>query len=190
MTSPNISLSPRSIVFWRHVVGIIVILMAQHPRLYENAMVFLGVWLGTVVIALGGAGLITALAHLFFTVQTKGRVWRLFVVMAWGIAIFQLFGEWFLPTIVGNIATTSPSAMSAVPAPKPGSKPSYNTEGWTQESTGSSEDGPWLKYSPPGTRYCRNADRTIIRVYPPGVMPNAEKANPFCLGDSTEYVPK
>jgi hypothetical protein len=67
------------------------------------------------------------------------------------------------------------------------SKPSYNSEGWTQESTGSTEVGPWLDYSPPGTRYCRYADRTIYRVYPPGVKPNAEKANPFCLGDSTEF---
>lgn len=189
MTSPSISLSPRSIVFWRHVVGITVVLMAQHPRLYETGMMFLGLWLSTVAIALGGAALVTGLAYLFFTAKTKGRAWRLFIVVAWGIAIFQLFGEWLLPTIVSNVATTSSSVMSTV-SPKPGLKPSYDTEGWTQESTGSTEAGPWLSYSPPGTRYCRYADRTIVRLYPPGVMPNAEKANPFCLGDSTEYVPK
>lgn len=189
MASPSVSLSPRSIVFWRHVVGITVVLMAQHPRLYETGMMFLGLSLGTVAIAVGGAALVTALAYLFFTAQTKRKAWRLFVLMAWAIAIFQLFGEWFLPTIVGNVAKTSSSVTSAV-SPKPGSKPSYNTERWTQESTGSTEAGPWLKYSPPGTRYCRHADRTIVRVYPPGVMPNAERANPFCLGDSTEYVPK
>jgi hypothetical protein len=65
------------------------------------------------------------------------------------------------------------------------SKPSYDDIGWTQESTGSKEIGPWLKYSPPGTRYCRYSDGIIQRLYPPGVKPNAEKANPFCLGDST-----
>jgi hypothetical protein len=65
------------------------------------------------------------------------------------------------------------------------SRPSYDDVGWTQESTGSKELGPWLKYSPKGTRYCRNSDGTIQRLYPPGVKPNAEKANPFCLGDST-----
>lgn len=66
-------------------------------------------------------------------------------------------------------------------------KPSFDAEGWTQDSTGSAEVGPWLNYSPAGTRYCRYADRTIYRLYPPGVMPNAEKANPFCVGDSRQF---
>lgn len=68
--------------------------------------------------------------------------------------------------------------------------PTYTSEGWTQESTGSTEIGSWLERSPPGTRYYRDASRTIYRVYPPGVRPGAEKANPFGLGDSTEYVPQ
>ena len=62
---------------------------------------------------------------------------------------------------------------------------SYNEAGWTQDSTGSKEIGPWLNYSPDGTRYCRYADGTIQRLYPPGVKPEFEKANPFCLGEST-----
>ena len=74
--------------------------------------------------------------------------------------------------------------------PQLASKPSLNSEGWTQESTGSAEVGPWLNYSPHGTRYYRDANRTIYRVYPPGVKPSAEKANPFGLDDSTEYVPQ
>lgn len=57
--------------------------------------------------------------------------------------------------------------------------------GWTQEDTGSSEIGPWLKYDPPGTRYCRYHDGTIHRLYPPGVKPAAEEANVFCLPGST-----
>jgi len=64
-------------------------------------------------------------------------------------------------------------------------KPKYDDVGWTQESTGSKEIGPWLNYSPKGTRYCRYSDGVIQRLYPPGVKPNADKANPFCLGDST-----
>jgi hypothetical protein len=114
MTSPNISLSPRSIVFWRHVVGITAVLMAQHPRLYENGMMFLGLWLGTVAITVGGAGLVTALGYLFCTTQTKGRTWRLFVVVAWSIAILTLFGEWLLPTIVGTIPAVSRTSASEV----------------------------------------------------------------------------
>lgn len=57
--------------------------------------------------------------------------------------------------------------------------------GWTQEDTGSSEIGPWLKYDPPGTRYCRYHDGTIQRLYPPGVKPAAEEANIFCHPGST-----
>jgi len=57
--------------------------------------------------------------------------------------------------------------------------------GWTQESTGSKEIGPWLDYSPKGTRYCRYFDGVIQRLYPPGVKPKVAKANPFCLRIST-----
>lgn len=67
--------------------------------------------------------------------------------------------------------------------------PTLDAKGWTQDSTNSTEVGPWLDYSPHGTRYCRYADRTIQRLYPPGTMPNAKKANPFCLGDSSGRVP-
>ena len=67
---------------------------------------------------------------------------------------------------------------------------SFAADGWTQESTNSTEAGPWLNYDPPGTRYCRYADGTIQRVYPPGVKPNAPRVNPFCLHDSTLHVPQ
>lgn len=67
---------------------------------------------------------------------------------------------------------------------------SFAAKGWTQESTNSTEAGPWLRYDPPGTRYCRNADGTIQRIYPPGLRPNAQQANPFCLHDSTRHVPQ
>ena len=70
------------------------------------------------------------------------------------------------------------------------SPPTFESEGWTQESTGSTESGPWLKSDPPGTRYTRFADGTIYRLFPPGVRPNAEKANPFGLMDSTDRAPQ
>ena len=66
------------------------------------------------------------------------------------------------------------------------SAPTYDTEGWTEESTNSTDVGPWLNYDPPGTRYYRDANNVIYRVFPPGVRPNAHAANPFGLGDSTE----
>jgi hypothetical protein len=67
--------------------------------------------------------------------------------------------------------------------------PSFESEGWTQESTGSRVSGPWLDNDPAGTRYSRLADGTIYRLFPPGARPNAEKANPFALGDSTDRPP-
>jgi hypothetical protein len=113
-------------------------------------------------------------------------------VHTWVIWVFGL-----LP-IIGILAAIIIPMLQPVPTPhssssknpitrqsQSASSPSYESEGWTQESTGSTEVGPWLDYSPPGTRFCRYADRTIYRVYPPGVKPDAEKANPFCVGDST-----
>ena len=78
-----------------------------------------------------------------------------------------------------RFARSSPSTGSL-------SAPTYDTEGWTEESTNSTDVGPWLNYDPPGTRYYRDANNVIYRVFPPGVRPNAHAANPFGLGDSTE----
>ncbi|MES2403315.1 MAG: hypothetical protein V4567_03135 [Pseudomonadota bacterium] len=82
-----------------------------------------------------------------------------------------------------GVAQAAPRADTAI-------RGSLAAEGWTQESTNSTEAGPWLDYDPPGTRYCRYADGTIQRVYPLGVKPNAPRANPFCLDDSTVHVPQ
>lgn len=81
-------------------------------------------------------------------------------------------------------------AQSARPDTTAGPPPTYETKGWTQESTGSTEAGPWLNYAPPGTRYYRDANRVIYQLYPPGVRPQAEPANPFGLGDSSANVPR
>ncbi|MBE0546237.1 MAG: RDD family protein [Rubrivivax sp.] len=103
--------------------------------------------------------------------------------------------------MVLNALPLAPSMNSSIPAERPTSStrapeqraiksPTYDAKGWTQESTDSVENGPWLRYSPPGTRYYRDANRVIYRVYPPGVKPNAEPANPFGLGDSKSTVPE
>lgn len=55
---------------------------------------------------------------------------------------------------------------------------------WTQQSSQSADAGPWLQYAEPGSRFCRIADGTIFTVFPPGVRPHAEKANPFCASTS------
>ena len=81
------------------------------------------------------------------------------------------------------------SAESTTSVPAPIAAPTYDTKGWTEESTNSTETGPWLKYDPPGTRYYRDAANTIYRLYPPGTKPNSAPANPFGLGDSSVQVP-
>jgi len=101
-------MSPRSLVFWRHAVGVAIVLLAQHPRLYDNSMMFLGLWVGTSVIAFGGAAIATGLGYLFATNALRGKAWGTFVVLAWLLAGFQLIGEWVLPSMIQQIATGAP----------------------------------------------------------------------------------
>lgn len=117
------------------------------------------------------------------------------------LALF-IFIKSALPSFMHRMAEESISARIESPATTQqaegesqqksiaGEPPNYDSKGWTQETTGSAEIGPWLNYSPPGTRYYRDAKRTIYRVYPPGLRPNAEPANPFGLGGSSSDVPK
>jgi hypothetical protein len=197
MTIEKIQLSPRSIIFWRHIVGIIIILLAQHPRLFETMATFLGLWAGSLVIALGGAGLITCLAYLFITSRVKERAWRLFVLLAWCLAILQLAGQWLIPTLVGKIASTpetsvpvSATATATVPTPTsaPAPAPQFSTtrqhasEGWTQIDIRKADNK-----IPVGTRFCVTSDGQIILLYPPGVKPKAEEANPYCFNHSEEF---
>lgn len=74
-----------------------------------------------------------------------------------------------------------PSEIDAFLAAPPSIEEAKN---WTQENTGSSENGPWLSHAPAGVRFCRLHDRTIVVLFPPGARPNAEKANVFCASDS------
>lgn len=55
---------------------------------------------------------------------------------------------------------------------------------WTQERTDSADIGPWLNYLPRESRFCRLVDGSIVAVFPPGVKPQAEQANPFCANVS------
>lgn len=100
-------------------------------------------------------------------------------------------GVLLVPLAIGAIiaSTYVPSAprvsASAVPAGAAGSQ-----TGWTEEHTGSEDFGPWLNYEPPGTRFCRLADRSIVKVYPPGTKPSAAPANMFCVTSSVDHPGK
>lgn len=61
---------------------------------------------------------------------------------------------------------------------------------WTQETTGSADVGPWLDYDPIGTRYYRDSNRIVIRVYPPGAKPEAALAERHAVQKSSVAVPE
>lgn len=84
---------------------------------------------------------------------------------------------------------TSPESISASEVNKNSELPIYESQGWTQESTQSTESGPWLDYDPPGTRYYRDANRIIYRLFPPGVQPARENANLLGLRNSMDQPP-
>ena len=95
-----------------------------------------------------------------------------------GIAVVGIVAAMALP------AYQDYSKRPAVPA-RPVQPPPVDSMGWTQETTNSTEIGPWLDYAPAGTRYYRDAKGTIYQLYPPGIKPNAEPANPFGFSSST-----
>jgi len=73
-------------------------------------------------------------------------------------------------------------ALSNLAMPARTTEPNPVLQGhWTQESTRSASKGPWLEFSPSGSRFCRAPDGTIVTVYPPGVKPEASTADPACL---------
>ena len=112
--------------------------------------------------------------------RTRGQGVLFFSVMTWTtiIALVLAAGGMYGRLSVANQVVSAQSDI-----------PSYGTSGWTQEETGSAEPGPWLEYSPPGTRYCRYRSNEIVRLYPPGLKPEAGPANVFCLGNSFDRVP-
>ena len=105
-------------------------------------------------------------------------------VLAIGLA-----AAFFVPTLSKNSAKQPNIAVQQTSSNASSTQPTYDSEGWTEESTGTANFGPWLNYSPAGTRYYRDANDIIFRVYPPGVKPDAPPANPFGVGDSTDTIP-
>lgn len=141
---------------------------------------------GVIIVKLFGlvGGLVTIGAY--YWLKPKFGTWGAVAISG----VFGVIAVIGLSAMLGNVASTSPKALPNSSTQEQTQKPTFDSKRWTQESTGSAEVGPWLNYSPPGTRYCRYADRTIQRLYPPGVRPNLAEANPFCLGESSESVPQ
>lgn len=118
-------------------------------------------WLYMTSLPIAAAALCYGAYALAFRERARGG-WPVgFLVLAWLFA-------------VSNVASVLVSKKAA-PAP---------IHGWTQESTRSADKGPWLDYTPQGARFCRTSDGNIATVFPPGMKPDAEKADPACLSAS------
>jgi hypothetical protein len=96
-------LNPRSIVFWRNVVGIFLLLMLQRPAIYDNGAQFLGLWLGSALFVFGLAAAVTSIAFLFLTKSVRGRAWVVLLTLSWLLSGLVLFGQWGLPKFVKGI---------------------------------------------------------------------------------------
>src|SRR5262245_11086499 len=100
----------KSIIFWRHIVGVALVL-AIHSYVhsvcdFEGISCFGGYWGGSIVLAFGIAGAISGLGYLFFTSYLKDKGGRAFVICAWVTAGGLLVGQWVLPGLVERIKSS------------------------------------------------------------------------------------
>ena len=87
-----INTSPSSIVFWRHIVGMFLLVMVSPPYgVSRTPSEFLGMTLGQMILPLVTTTIIIALGALFFTKQLEGKKGRLFIKIAWGMTLLGIF---------------------------------------------------------------------------------------------------
>lgn len=96
--------SPRSLEFWRHIVGMAILLAVLPPYIsaynwshYSMSALeeFLGTLVAKILFAIFPAGVLTLLGLLFFTDRVKGRHWDLFVMIAWFCGFLGVFLLWY-----------------------------------------------------------------------------------------------
>lgn len=86
------NISPTSIVFWRHIVGMVLLVMFAPPYgISKTPTEFLGFTIGAMLIPLSTTAIIIALGALFFTEQLQGKKGALFIKIAWILTIFAIF---------------------------------------------------------------------------------------------------
>jgi hypothetical protein len=79
-------------VFWRHIVGIFLLVMVSPPYgVSRTPSEFLGRTLGQMILPLLTTTIIIALSALFFTKQLEGKKGRLFIKIAWGMTLLGIF---------------------------------------------------------------------------------------------------
>jgi hypothetical protein len=89
--APKKDLSPASILFWRHVVGMLLLSMMLPPWGAGSFAQYLGAELGKFLPVIALPTIITILGWLFFTDAMKNKLWKIFIVSAWMTFILSRF---------------------------------------------------------------------------------------------------
>jgi hypothetical protein len=118
--------------------------------------------------------------RLYATRHAQSTPWLLTMLLTTVIALLLTAGGFY-----GRL-NSFPQQSSAQ---RSTAQPPYGSNGWTEENTGIDIFDPFQAAPPPGTRYYRDAEDIIYKVYPPGVRPDLPPANPFGVGDSTVGAP-
>jgi hypothetical protein len=208
--------TPPALLFGRHIVGMALVALLNPLIYYHPSPLFQ--WLSGWAVAIVFAIILFAGYALFFTERAK-RSWPGGVFMlAWVLVILMLIGGWSdYNEIRAGSAARQAERQTAKVTPQPQQQPISQAEWergkitppaseidaflaappsleeaklWTQQNTKSSANGPWLRHAPAGSRFCRLHDGAIVVLFPPGVMPAAEQANPFCANDSVDSPDK
>ena len=71
----------RGIVFWRHIVGMVLVVIVTPPYVTSTPSAFLGTIVGTLIIPLLITTIIVVLGWLFFTARLVGKKGSLFIII-------------------------------------------------------------------------------------------------------------
>ncbi len=86
------TIPPTSIVFWRHIVGMVLLVMVAPPYgVSGTPSEFLGRVAGAMALPLLTTTIIIALGSLFFTKQLEGKKGGLFIKIAWAMTFLGVF---------------------------------------------------------------------------------------------------
>ena len=104
-------LTPKSVVFWRHVVGIVFLVIATiaySGNIGSPTEIF-----GSLLGVFGVAILLAALCALFFTNIMRDKFYEVFIKIAWILALLVLVGGFAQEMISKNFSKKDSSVNSA-----------------------------------------------------------------------------
>ncbi len=84
--SPGKHLSPSTIVFWRHLVALFLVLSITPPYVGYRINEFLGSVIAKFAFGVVISGTLMLVALLFFTSSVKEKFWSFFLAGAWGFS--------------------------------------------------------------------------------------------------------